>query len=76
MEFEYSNDIQNVIPIIKYMHKYISSVKLNRIMPFNDIICNEANNIEEIIIDIVLPKYILPSIYTPPLNTISSTIGA
>lgn len=57
MEFEYSNDIQNVIPIMKYALKYIISVKLNLILPFNDIICSNANNIEEIIIDIVLPKY-------------------
>lgn len=57
MEFEYSNDIQNVIPIMKYALKYIISVKLNLTLPFNDIICSKANNIEEIIIDIVLPKY-------------------
>jgi len=58
------------------MHKYTISVKLNLIIPFNDTICNKANSIEEIIIDIILPKYILPSIYTSPLNTISSTICA
>lgn len=57
MEFEYSNDMQNVIPIMKYALKYIISVKLNLTLPFNDIICSKANNIEEIIIDIVLPKY-------------------